>query len=119
MLCHANGGQDFLCKGNQQAAEEAQEALRSLAGVVALDTHAHLHHAPAQDDDANGLDAGENEGGQVVDDGQRITTGGAGSGSCCGQNIGQHDGCGPDGHVPPGQPLIGFEFVHGIPPCCG
>ncbi len=48
-----------LAKGNQQPAKKAQKALGSLAGVVALHRHAHLHDTPAQDDDANGTDAGE------------------------------------------------------------
>ncbi len=50
---------DFFGKGNQQPAKEAQKALGSLAGVVALEGHADLHNTPAQDDDANGTDAGE------------------------------------------------------------
>ena len=56
---HADGGQDLLGEGNEHTAEQAEEALAALAGVVALDAKANLHHAPAQDDDADGPDAGE------------------------------------------------------------
>ena len=74
-LYGANGGQDFLGKGNQQTAEQAQEALAALAGIVALDAHTHLHNAPAQDDDAHGLNGGENEVGEVIHNSQRIGCG--------------------------------------------
>ena len=60
-LQHTDDAQDLLGKGDEQPAEEAEKALGPLAGVVALDAHGHLHHAPAQDDDANGPDAGEEE----------------------------------------------------------
>ena len=42
---------------------------------MALDTHAHLHHAPAEDDDADGLDAGEDKVTQVIHNGQGIAVG--------------------------------------------
>ena len=77
-LHHADSRQDLLCKGDQQTAEQAQNALCPLAGVVGLDRHAKLHHAPAEDNDANGLDAAEYEIRQVVDDGQRIVACGKG-----------------------------------------
>ena len=57
-----------------QAAEQTEEALGPLAGVVGLKAHAHLDNAPAQDDDAQGLDDGEDEVAQVVDDSQRVGT---------------------------------------------
>ena len=60
-LHNPNSRQNLLGKGDDQAAEEAEEALGALAGVVALDAHAHLHHTPAQDNDADGLDAGEDK----------------------------------------------------------
>ena len=69
-----DGGQDLLCKGDQQAAEQAQKTLCSLAGIVGLDGHTHLHNAPAEDDDAQRLDDAENEVREVVDDGQRVAT---------------------------------------------
>ena len=53
-LHHADGVQNFFRKGDEQAAEQAEKALAALAGVMALDAHAYLHHAPAEDDDANG-----------------------------------------------------------------
>lgn len=46
-------------KGNEQPAKEAQKALGALAGIVALYRHTHLYDAPAQNDDANGPNAGE------------------------------------------------------------
>lgn len=42
---------------------------------MTLDTHAHLHHAPAEDNDADGLDAGENKVTQVIHNGQGIAVG--------------------------------------------
>lgn len=77
-LHHTNGRQDLLGKGDQQTAEQAQNALRPLAGIVRLDRHTELHDAPAEDNDANGLDAGEDKIGEVVDDGQRIVACGKG-----------------------------------------
>ena len=47
---HADGGQDLLGEGNEHTAEQAEEALAALAGVMALDAEAHLHHAPAKED---------------------------------------------------------------------
>lgn len=76
---HTNGGQNLLGEGDHEAAEQAEEALGALAGVVGLDGHAHLHHAPAQDDDTQGPDNGENKVAQIVHDGQRVA-GAAGSG---------------------------------------
>ena len=77
-LHHADGGKDLLCKGDKQTTEQAEEALCTLAGIVALDRHTHLHNAPAKDDNTDGPDAGKDKGGQVVYNGQRI--GGRGKG---------------------------------------
>ena len=52
---HADHAQNFLRKGYHEAAEQAEEALGPLAGVVGLKAHAHLHDPPAQNDDAQGL----------------------------------------------------------------
>lgn len=71
-LRHTDGSQDLLGKGDDQTAEEAKKALGPLAGVMALDAHAHLHHAPAEDNDADGLDAGEDKVTQVIHNGQGI-----------------------------------------------
>ena len=70
---HADGAQDFLGEGDQQAAEHAQNPLGALGGVVGLDGHAQLYDAPAQDDHADGLDTGENKVGQIIHNGQRVT----------------------------------------------
>ena len=58
-LHRADGGQNFLAERDDQPAEHAQHTLAALAGVVGLDAHAELDDAPAQDDHADGLDAGE------------------------------------------------------------
>lgn len=50
---------------------------------MALDTHAHLHHAPAEDDDADGLDAGEDKVTQVIHNGQGIAVGVGRAGKHC------------------------------------
>ena len=80
-LHRADQRQNLLGKGDKQAAEQTQQALRSLAGVVALDAHTHLHNAPAENDNADGLDDRKDEVGQVIDDGQRITAGCVGGGN--------------------------------------
>ena len=80
-LHRADQRQDLLGEGNKQATEQAQQALRPLAGVVALDAHTHLHNAPAENDNADGLDDRKDEVGQVIDDGQRITAGCVGGGN--------------------------------------
>lgn len=75
-LDSADGGQDLLGEGDHQSAEQAEEALGTLAGIMRLDAHTHLDNAPAQDDDTYGLDDVENEVGQTADDSQRIRTSG-------------------------------------------
>ena len=69
-------GRTLLRKGYHEAAEQAEEALGPLAGVVGLKAHTHLHDAPAQDDDAQGLDDRENKIRQVVDDGEGVAASG-------------------------------------------
>ena len=80
ILQHPHQSKDLLGEGYEQSAEETEEALGSLAGVVGLDGHAHLHYTPAQDDNANGLDAGENEVREVVYNGQGIAVSQGGDG---------------------------------------
>lgn len=65
-LHHTDSRQNFLCKGNQQTTEQTEDALRSLRRVVGLHGHTELHNAPAEDDNADRLDAGKNEVGQVI-----------------------------------------------------
>ena len=89
-----DGGQDLLGKGNQQATEQAKKTLCTLAGVVGLDAHAHLHNTPAQDDNTQSLDDGENEIREVVDDGERVRTGSKGR-SCTGKRNGSDKSCHP------------------------
>ena len=67
LLYRADSREDLLCKGKHKPAEQAQEALGSLAGVMALDRHTNLDDAPAEDNNADGLDRGEDEVGKVVD----------------------------------------------------
>lgn len=66
---------DFLGKGNHEAARQGEETLRTLGRVVALEGEADLHHAPAQQDEADGADQGKDEVGQVVHHAQRIAGG--------------------------------------------
>ena len=56
LLYRADSRKDLLCKGNHKPSEQAQEALGSLAGVVALDRHTDLDDAPAEDNNADSLD---------------------------------------------------------------
>ena len=45
-LYSADGRQDLLGKGDHKPAEQTKEALRSPAGVMALDGHTHLYDPP-------------------------------------------------------------------------
>jgi len=60
-LDYADEGQNLLGKGNNQSTEKAEEALRTLACIMALDGHTHLNNAPAKDDYTNGLDTGKDK----------------------------------------------------------
>lgn len=77
----ADSREDLLCKGNHKPAEQAQEALGSLAGVMALDRHTDLDDAPAEDNNADGLDRGKDKVRQIVDHRDRIAAGGKGGGA--------------------------------------
>ena len=81
LLYRADGREDLLCKGNHKPAEQAQEALGTLACVMALDRHTDLDDAPAEDNNADSLDRGKDEIGQVVDHRDRIAAGGKGGGA--------------------------------------
>ena len=61
LLYSADSREDLLCKRDHKPAEQAQEALGTLAGVMALDRHTDLDDAPAEDNNADGLDRGEDE----------------------------------------------------------
>ena len=75
-LYSADGREDFLCESDHQTAEQAQKTLRALAGVMALDRHTYLDDAPAEDNNADGLDRGKDEVRQIVDHRDRIGAGG-------------------------------------------
>lgn len=49
LLYRADGGKDLLCESDHKPAEQAQEALGTLACIVALDRHFHflLHTFPS------------------------------------------------------------------------
>ena len=55
----ADSGQNLLGESDDQPTEHTQHTLAALAGVVRLDGHTELDDAPAQDDHADGLDAGK------------------------------------------------------------
>src|SRR5699024_11041478 len=67
--------QDLFGKGDDDTAGQRQEALAALAGIMALQRQAHLNDAPAQQNQADGSDDGEDEGTEVVDNSQRIALG--------------------------------------------
>ena len=64
--------QDLLGEGDDDAASQRQKTLRALAGVMALEGEAHLHDAPAQQDEAHSADDGEDKGVQIVHHLQRV-----------------------------------------------
>lgn len=103
----ADGGKDFLCKGNHKPAEQAQEALGSLAGVMALDRHADLDNTPAEDNNADSLDRGKDKVRQVVDHRDRVAAGGKGGGAEA-DNAEREDA--PHGHEKLGA--FGSGFLH-------
>ena len=51
--------EDLLGKGHDQAARKGEKTLGTLGGVMALEGEAHLHHAPAQQNQADGTDQGK------------------------------------------------------------
>lgn len=48
--------EDLLGKGHDQAARQGEKALGTLGGVMALEGETHLHHSPAQQNQADGTD---------------------------------------------------------------
>ena len=66
--------ENFTGKRDDNAARQRQKALAALAGVVALQRQPHLHDAPSKQDQTDGPDDAENEGVQVVDDGQWVAS---------------------------------------------
>ena len=106
----ADAGEDFLGKGDHKPAEQTPEALRTLACVMALDRHADLDDAPAEDNDADRLDCGENEVGEIVDHGDRIGVGGKGGGAEHGDADRQH--------TPKAEKefcaFVGFQMIHSV-----
>ena len=106
-LDYANKGQNLLGKGNNQSTKQTQKALRALTGIVGLDGHAHLHNAPAENDHANGFDAGEDKIGKVIYNGQRIAVHGKGREA--------KQGYGQANDYPYGKKGFG-KLLHGIPP---
>ena len=86
-----NHGQDFLGEGDDDAAGQSQEAIGTLTGIVGLEGEAHLHDAPAQQDQADGTDQAEDELTEVIDHSQRIAAGGRnGDRQSAGGADGQH-----------------------------
>lgn len=67
--------QNFLGKGDYNAACKRQKAVAALAGVMALKGHTDLHHTPAQNDQADGTDQAEDEAAQVIDHLDGVTGG--------------------------------------------
>ena len=67
---HRNSGrdevEDLLGKGHDQAARKGEKTLGTLGGVMALEGEAHLHHAPAQQDQSDGADQGKDKAGKVI-----------------------------------------------------
>ena len=63
---------DFLGEGDDKAACESEKPLGALAGVMGLEREAHLDNAPAQENEANGPDKGEDERGEIAHNSQRV-----------------------------------------------
>ena len=109
-LQRADAGEDFLGESDHKSAEQTQEALGTLACVVALDGHADLDDAPAEDDNAYRLDCREDEVGEIVDHGDRIGVGGKGGGAEHGDADRQH--------TPKAEKelraFVGFQMIHSV-----
>ena len=86
---------------------------------MGLDGHTHLHDAPAQDNDAQGLDDGKDEVAHIVYDSQRVACGShCGAGQSAAehkrQNAGRIEAAGASGPlVDAGIPLFGLFHVVG------
>ncbi len=107
--------EDFLGKGHDEAARQGEEPLRTLGGIVALEGKTHLHHAPAQKDEADGADQGKDKIGQIVHHAQWIAGGEGRDGKAA---EAQHCGC-VDGKAEPslsseGQGVCGLIVLLGI-----
>ena len=76
-LCLRNADQreDLPRKSDHKPACQRQEALASLAGVVALERLADLHYAPTQQDNTYCTNERKYKIGQIVNDSQRIVRG--------------------------------------------
>ena len=62
-----------MAKVIDQAARQCEKALGALGGVMALEGEAHLHHAPAQQDEAHRPDEGKDESrSEIAHHGQRV-----------------------------------------------
>ena len=109
LLYCADSREDLLCKSNDQSAEQAQEALGSLACVMALDRHTDLDDAPAENNNADGLDRGKDKVRQVVDHRDRVAAGGKGGGSEHGDAERQHA---PEAEK--GFCSLGSGFLHSV-----
>ena len=72
--------QNLLGEGDNDTAGQGEKAVGPLGGVVALEREAHLDDAPPKKDEAHRADEAKDEGGQVVDHGERIAPGARGKG---------------------------------------
>ena len=66
-------------QGDYQPTGQGEETLRTLGGIMAMEGQADLYDTPAQQDDTDGTNQGENECGQVVYYSERIAAGCKGS----------------------------------------
>ena len=64
--------QNFLGKGDNNAASQSQKAVAPLRRIMRLQGEAHLNNAPTQQDKAHGTDQAKDKGAQVVDHRQRV-----------------------------------------------
>ena len=71
-LSASNQGQDLLGKGDDDTTGQGQKAIGTLRGIVGLEGKAHLHDAPAQQDEAHSTNQAENKFAEVIHHSQRI-----------------------------------------------
>ena len=68
-----NESEDFLCKGDDDTACKGKEAVGSLRRIVRFQGKTDLNNTEAEQEKSDCTDKSENEIGQIVDNGQRIS----------------------------------------------
>ena len=81
--------EDFLGKGDDDAAGQGQKTVGTLARIVGLEAETDLYNAPAKQDQADRTDEAEDKVAEVVDDGNGVACGKGGHAHAHGKRKGE------------------------------